>query len=243
MSVLHRQAEELKTLGLIDGMSWESTASYYALINRGINSKRGNLTSASMLLSSVNFEEVAAMQRSNDWRGAASLLSSHARILEQAGADAIVLCTNTMHKVAEDMQNAISIPLLHIVDVLSDALQADNRQRIGLLGTRFTMQEAFYRNRLNQRDIDVVIPNAVEQDEVHRIIFDELCAGKLHTASRHRYLDIINALKDRGADAIVLGCTEIALLLNASHTDIPLYDTTALHAQAAVRFSLGEHDY
>lgn len=233
-------AQSLKTIGLIGGMSWESTASYYALINRGINEKLGGLSSARLLLSSVNFEEVAAMQRNNDWDAAATLLSQQAKNLETAGAESILVCTNTMHKVAGEISAAISIPLLHIADTLADALNRDNRTRVGLLGTRFTMQEPFYAARLKQRGIDILTPDAAAQDEVHAIIFDELCAGKIRSASRLRYLEIVTALSAQGAQAIVLGCTEIALLLDATHTDIPLYDTTALHAAAAVRFSLGE---
>lgn len=233
-------AQLLKTIGLIGGMSWESTASYYALINRGINEKLGGLSSARLLLSSVNFEEVAAMQRNNDWQAAAQLLSEQALALETAGAEAILVCTNTMHKVADEISAAITIPLLHIADALADELNRDNRTQVGLLGTRFTMQQPFYAARLKQRGIDVLTPDLAAQDDVHNIIFDELCAGKIRSASRQRYLEILTTLSAQGAQAIVLGCTEIALLIDASHTDIPLYDTTALHAAAAVRFSLGE---
>ncbi|GGW76495.1 aspartate/glutamate racemase family protein [Alteromonas halophila] len=231
---------ELRTLGLVGGMSWESTASYYALINRGIQARCGGLTSARLLLSSVNFEQVANMQRNNDWAGAAKLLSTQAQTLENAGAQAILLCTNTMHKVADELAAAVSVPLLHIADSLSAALHADARTCIGLLGTRFTMQETFYKTRLVQQGIDVIVPNPQEQDDVHRIIFEELCQGILREASRQRYLEIITRLQTEGAQAMVLGCTEIALLLDASHTDIPLYDTTALHAAAGVGFALGE---
>ncbi|MEW9798633.1 aspartate/glutamate racemase family protein [Alteromonas sp. CYL-A6] len=231
-------APPLKTIGLLGGMSWESTATYYSLINRLVNQRLGGLHSARILLSSVDFAEVALQQQQNDWAASAALLREHARKLETAGAKLIVLCTNTMHKVADEIAAGIQIPFLHIADALVQALNADGITRIGLLGTRFTMQQAFYRERLQSKGIEVLVPDDAQQDEVHRIIFDELCAGTFSPASRQRYLDVIDELSQRGAQAVALGCTEIGLLVKPEDTAVPLYDTTTLHASAAVSAAL-----
>lgn len=230
----------MKTLGLLGGMSWESTASYYALINEEVKRCLGGLHSARLLLDSVDFAEIAELQHAGDWTALGSRLTAEACRLERAGADCVVLCTNTMHRVAEALENALSIPLLHIADATGEVLRADGIRRAGLLGTRFTMREAFYRERLQQRfGLEVLTPADHEQERVHRVIYDELCRGRREPASREDYLRIIDGLRRQGAEAVILGCTEIALLVEQKHTSTPLYDTTRLHAQKAVEFALG----
>ncbi|MBT0961329.1 aspartate/glutamate racemase family protein [Denitromonas iodatirespirans] len=229
----------MKTIGLLGGMSWESTVSYYQAINRGVNAALGGLHSARVMLASVDFGPIEAAQHRGDWDATAQMLTEAGRSVEAGGADFLLICTNTMHKVAPQIEAALSIPLLHIADATGEVLQADGVRRVGLLGTRFTMAQDFYTGRLRERfGLDVRVPEAEAQDVVHRIIYDELCHGVVSDASRARYLEIIAGLHAQGAEAVILGCTEIALLVQPAHTSVPLYDTTALHAAAAVKYAL-----
>ncbi|WP_281706363.1 aspartate/glutamate racemase family protein [Aeromonas taiwanensis] len=229
----------MKTIGLIGGMSWESTTSYYQIINETIKKELGGLHSAKILLYSVDFAEIEHYQAVGDWEKSGQLLADIAQRLEQAGADFIVICTNTMHKVAPEIEAAIDIPLLHIADATARQLQADGIQRVGLLGTRFTMEQDFYKGRLQERfGLEVLVPEEAERERVHRIIYDELCLGDLRESSRAEYLAIIAALAAAGAQGVILGCTEIALLVGACEAAVPLYDTTAIHAEAAVALAL-----
>ena len=228
----------MKTIGLLGGMSWESTQSYYALINQGVKSALGGLHSARMLISSVDFAEIAELQRQGDWAQAGELLAADALRLQNAGAELMLVGTNTMHKVAPAIESAISIPLLHVADATAAALKAAGIHRAGLLGTAFTMEQAFYRQRLADNGVEGVIPDVTERGDVHRIIFDELCLGQLHDCSRQRYLEIIDGLAARGAAGIILGCTEIGLLVRQQDTSVRLFDTTQIHAEAAVQAAL-----
>lgn len=230
----------MKTLGLLGGMSWESTLPYYRLINQGISARLGGLHSASIILYSVDFAGIAQLQADGQWREAGEILAQKALALQHAGAEAIVLCTNTMHKVADAIEQACPLPLLHIADATARQITARGLRRVGLLGTRFTMQEDFYRRRIEQpHGIEVLVPDRDDMDEMHRIIFDELCRGQRHEASRQRCRRIIAALEARGIDGLILGCTEISLLIGDADATVPLFDTTAIHAAAAVDFALG----
>ncbi|MGE6647866.1 aspartate/glutamate racemase family protein [Shewanella colwelliana] len=229
----------MKTIGLLGGMSWESTATYYQKINQGIKRECGGLTSAQIVLNSVNFAEIEAMQHQGDWGGTAKILSEAALSVERGGADFILICTNTMHKVFDEIAHAVSIPLVHIVDATAEVLQLQGTKRIGLLGTRFTMEQAFYKGRLaNHFGIETLVPTPSEQTVIHDVIYQELCCGIISETSKARYLEVITALKEQGAEAIILGCTEIALLVDQTDTDVPLYDTAALHCERAVRLAL-----
>ena len=229
----------MKTIGLIGGMSWESTIPYYRLINEGVKQRLGGLHSAKLILHSVDFDEIERLQRSGDWDSASALLTRSAQLLETAGAELLVLCTNTMHKVAPAIESAVSIPLLHIADATAEAAKSAGIRRVGLLGTRFTMEQDFYVGRLIDRHgLKVLTPTAPERDEVHRIIYDELCLGKILSASRESYRRIMSELARRGAQAIILGCTEISLLVGEKDSPVPLLDTTAIHAQSAVEAAL-----
>ncbi|MEQ8183413.1 aspartate/glutamate racemase family protein [Marinobacter salarius] len=228
----------MKTIGLLGGMSWESTQTYYRLINEGVKSRLGGLHSAKLVLYSVDFAEIEALQHQGDWPATARILSGAALSLENAGADFLMIGTNTMHKVAPEIEEAINIPLLHIADATAKVLTQDNIQRVGLLGTRFTMEQAFYRERLEAAGIEVVTPDAPQRAEVHRVIYEELCQGKIQAASREAYLAVINSLAEQGAQAVILGCTEIGLLIKQTDTPVPLYDTTAIHAAQAVNQAL-----
>jgi aspartate racemase len=229
----------MKTIGLLGGMSWESTASYYRLINQGVNERLGGLHSAQIVMVSVDFETIARQQRAGDWTAAAEALGRAASLIQAAGADGLVICTNTMHKIASQIEAAVDIPLLHIADATATALQREGIRTAGLLGTRFTMEQDFYVGRLRERfGIDVVIPGPEERETVHRVIFEELCQGRIETASRLRYLEIIEALARQGAEAVILGCTEIGLLVSSSDTPVRLLDTTAVHAARAVDWAL-----
>ncbi|KJZ14045.1 MULTISPECIES: aspartate/glutamate racemase family protein [unclassified Halomonas] len=229
----------MKTIGLLGGMSWESTVSYYQVINRDVNRALGGHHSARIALISLDFAEVEAFQHQGRWEDAAGLLADAAWRVQEAGADLIVLCTNTMHKVARDIEKAVDIPLLHIADATADALIADGVKRVGLLGTCFTMEQGFYKDRLEAYGIEVQVPEKAQRDQVHRIIYDELCHGEIEQASRQVMLSIMEELKAGGAEAVILGCTEIALLVAQADTEIPLYDTTAIHARRAVELALG----
>jgi aspartate racemase len=229
----------MKIIGLIGGMSWESTAEYYRLINTLIKERLGGFHSAKCVLVSVDFAEVETLQRENRWAESAQLLSAAALNLERAGAEVVLLCTNTMHKVAEEIQASIKIPFLHIADATAEKVKAQGLTTVGLLGTRFTMEEDFYVGRLQQRHgLNVVIPPAEEREMIHRVIYDELCLGQINAASRAQYLAAIDHLIASGAQGIILGCTEIGLLVQAADCRVPVFDTTVLHAQAAVDFAL-----
>ncbi|NQZ10530.1 MAG: aspartate/glutamate racemase family protein [Algicola sp.] len=229
----------MKTIGMLGGMSWESTASYYKAINEGVKNALGGLHSAKICLYSVDFDEIEKLQHQGLWDETAKILSTAAQSVEAGGADFLLICTNTMHKVAPQIEAAISIPLLHIADATAQKLLTDNVKRVGLLGTRFTMEEDFYKSRLTERfGIEVVVPEKAQRDVVHDIIYSELCMGNIYPQSRAKYLEIINQLHEQGAEAIVLGCTEIALLIQQQHTQIPLYDTTDIHANQAVKAAL-----
>ncbi|EPC01018.1 aspartate racemase [Litchfieldella anticariensis FP35 = DSM 16096] len=229
----------MKTIGMLGGMSWESTASYYKALNEGVKAALGGLHSAKICLYSVDFAELERLQHEGEWEATADILSDAARSVEAGGADFLLICTNTMHKVAPRIEASISIPLLHIADATAQRLANDGIKRVGLLGTRFTMEQDFYKGRIAEgHDIDVLVPTAPEQDIVHQIIYSELCLGRISEASRQQYLEIIDALRERGAEAVILGCTEIALLVQQEHTTVPLYDTTTIHAEEAVKWAL-----
>lgn len=229
----------MKTIGLLGGMSWESTQSYYRLLNEGVKTRLGGFHSARLCLVSVDFADIETLQRAGDWEAAGRYLAASARQVQAGGADCLVLATNTMHRVAEAIEAAIDIPLLHIADATGAALREAGVRRVGLLGTRFTMEQAFYRERLEQRhDIEVMVPDADQRQMVHDVIFQELVQGTIDETSRQRYLAIIDELASRGAEGVILGCTEIAMLVHQSHTALPLFDTTELHARAALAFAL-----
>ena len=229
----------MKCIGLLGGMSWESTVSYYQALNRGVRAKLGGLHSARVLLNSFDFAEIERLQHVGDWPATARLLAAEARKLQDGGADFLLIGTNTMHKVAPELEAAIDIPLLHIADATARRLQADGIQRVGLLGTRFTMEQDFYKGRLQTNfGLEVLVPAEAERERIHRIIYDELCVGEIRDASRAEYLAIIAGLAAAGAEAVILGCTEIALLVGEAQAAVPLYDTTAIHAEAAVTLAL-----
>ena len=228
----------MNTLGIIGGMSPESTAAYYTQINRLINRQKGGNHSAPILLASVEFQEIVDCQQRGDWHKAGEILAQAARTLEQAGADAVLLATNTMHKVAAPIQAAIGVPFLHILDSVAERIRAQSIRTIGLLGTRFTMQDAFYREGLADRGIQTIVPDEGAQAEIHRIIFEELCVGHFPEHSRCFYVQAIERLAAQGAQGIILGCTEIGLLVRPEDTAAPLFDTTAIHVQAATEFIL-----
>lgn len=229
----------MRTIGLIGGMSWESSAEYYRLINQTVKERLGGLHSARSVLFTVDFAEIEQMQHSGRWADAGALLADAAQSLERAGADCIVLCTNTMHKVADTIIAAVAVPFIHIADATASAIQAHGLQRIGLLGTRFTMEETFYIERLsNQFGLDVLVPEAADRAVVNRVIYEELCLGMVRDESRDQYRAIMERLVAQGAQGIILGCTEITLLVSASDSHVPLFDTTRLHALAAVDFAL-----
>jgi aspartate racemase len=229
----------MKLLGLLGGMSFESTLPYYRLINQRMAARLGGLHSARLLLYSVDFHDIAAMQGEGRWDDAGAELARCAALLERAGAQGIVLCTNTMHKVAPAIEAAVTIPLLHIADATALAIRAAGLSTIGLLGTRFTMEQDFYRARLAAHGIETLVPPPGEREQVHRVIYDELCKGRIEATSREAYRRIMASLVANGAQGLVLGCTEIGLLVDANDASVPLFDTTALHAQAAVDFALG----
>ena len=231
----------MKTIGLIGGMSWESSVEYYRIINETTKAKLGGLHSAKSIMYSVDFAEIELLQHQERWQEAAQVLIDAARSVENSGADFVVLCTNTMHKVADDIQAHINIPFLHIADATARRIKDSGINKVGLLGTRFTMEEDFYRSRLTQKyGLDVIIPNAEEREIVHRVIYDELVVGKIRQDSKQRYLDIIQRLVEVGAEGIILGCTEIGLLVRDGDCRVPLFDTTKIHAVAAVEYALAE---
>jgi len=230
----------MKTIGMIGGMSWESTLDYYRYLNEGVKSRLGGSHSARCLMYSVDFEEIERYQHAGQWDLATAVMVDAARRLESGGADFVMICTNTMHKMAHEVQNAIKIPILHIVDAASGAIKAAGFQKVGLLGTRFTMEGDFYRGRLKTlHGLDVIIPNKEEREIIHRVIYDELCLGKVENQSRKQYQQIIANLSSQGAEGIILGCTEIGMLIKPEDSPIPLFDTTFIHSQLAVDYALG----
>ncbi|WP_407439383.1 aspartate/glutamate racemase [Lelliottia sp.] len=229
----------MKTIGLIGGMSWESTIPYYRLINEGIKQRLGGLHSASLLLHSVDFHEIEACQASGEWDKAGDMLAQAALGLERAGAQGIMLCTNTMHKVASHIETRCSLPFLHIADATGRAIAATGMKRVALLGTRYTMEQDFYRGRLEtQFGIESIVPDDVDRARINQIIFQELCLGTFSDASRHYYLNVIDKLAKQGAEGVIFGCTEIGLLVPGEESPIPVFDTTAIHAADAVEFML-----
>jgi aspartate racemase len=229
----------MKTIGLIGGMSWESSAEYYRLINTSIKERLGGFHSAKCVMFSVDFAEIETLQREDRWAESAQVLIAVAQSLEHAGADLIVLCTNTMHKVADDIQASVHVSFLHIADATAEQIKAQDLTTIGLLGTRFTMEQDFYVGRLTQRyGLRVLIPEAAEREMIHRVIYDELVLGDVRISSKTQYLAVIDRLIERGAQGIILGCTEIGLLIRADDCRVPIFDTTRLHAQAAVEWAL-----
>ena len=231
----------MKTIGLIGGMSWESAAEYYRLINEGAKARLGGLHSADCLMYSFDFAEIEALQMAGDWETATQYMVEAARRLERGGAACIVICTNTMHRMANEVQAAVDLPLIHIADPTAAAVQAAGIARIGLLGTRFTMEGDFYRGRLESlHELDVLVPDERGREAVHRIIYDELVVGEIRPESRMAYLGIIDQLEAAGAQGVILGCTEIGLLIQQAHTALPVFDTTRLHALAAVDFALAD---
>lgn len=229
----------MKTIGLIGGMSWESTVPYYRLINEGVKQRLGGLHSAQLILYSVNFAEVEHLQRMGHWTAAGELLAQAARRLQDAGAEGLVLCTNTMHKVAEAIESAVRIPLLHIADPTAVHIRRVGLDKVGLLGTRFTMEQSFYKDRLtNRHGLQVIVPSVPDRETVHRVIYQELCQGLVQESSRAQYRNIMADLVAQGAQAIILGCTEISLLVGPEDASVPLFDTTAIHAMHAVEWAL-----
>lgn len=229
----------MKTIGLIGGMSWESTVPYYRLINEAVREHLGGLHSAKVVLYSVDFHDIEQLMQRGEWEAVAVALAKAAALLESAGADVLVLCTNTMHKVAPAIEAAVGIPFLHIIDPTADAIKQAGLKTVGLLGTRFTMEQPFYRDRLQERHgLKVLIPDSEERVMVHRVIFDELCLGKVVIASRRDYAKVIERLVAQGAEAVILGCTEISLLIGRQDCSVPLFDTTSLHARWAAEWAL-----
>lgn len=233
----------MKTIGLLGGMSWESTAHYYRLLNQKVNARLGGLHSAKIAMVSVDFQPLEKLMRQGNWAECGEQLADAAQKVAAAGADFLLLCTNTMHKVAHIIDEAVDIPLLHIADATAEKIKSQNINTIGLLGTSFTMEQEFYRGRLeNKHGLTVIIPSSEDRPAIHNVIFEELCRGEIRTESRMTFLDIIEKMRDQGAKAVIEGCTEIDMLLNQSDTAIPLFDTTALHVEQAVCFALAEED-
>lgn len=231
----------MRMIGLIGGMSWESTAVYYRRLNEQVRTQLGGLNSADILMRSINFDAIVSLQKQGRWDEASDVLAGIARSLEDGGAGCLLICTNTMHKLADGVQRAVSIPLLHIADVTGEAVKAAGLQRPLLLATRYTMEQDFYLARLRERfDLDPVIPGAEDRAVIHDIIFDELCQGIVRDESRQKYLDAIARGKTQGADGVILGCTEICLLIGPEHIDLPVFDSTMLHADAALAFSMAK---
>lgn len=229
----------MKTIGMLGGMSWESTVSYYKAINEGVKQALGGLHSAKIALYSVNFEEIEKLQRVGDWDQAGVILGEAAKSIQAGGADFLLICTNTMHKVLPQIEEKIDIPVLHIADATANKLIEDGISKVGLLGTAFTMEQDFYKRRISEKfGIEVIVPEHEEREVVHRVIYDELCQGQILSESREQYINIIDNLRRAGAEAVILGCTEIALLVEQQHTQVKLYDTTKIHAEEAVKLAL-----
>jgi aspartate racemase len=229
----------MKTIGLIGGMSWESSAEYYKIINETVKKRLGGLHSATLIMYSVDFEDIEKLQHAGEWDKATEFMVDAAQKVERGGADFVLICTNTMHKMADEVQQAISIPLLHIADATAAEIKAHNMKHVGLLGTRFTMEEDFYKRRLQEdHGLTTIVPEEDERTIVHDIIYDELCCGEIRESSREKYKIIIEHLIKRGAEGIILGCTEIPLLVSQKDSPVPVFDTTRIHAEAAVTLAL-----
>ena len=229
----------MKVIGLLGGMSWESSLEYYRIINETVKERLGGLHSAKCILYSVDFEEIERLQHEDKWDDLTRIMIESAQNLEKAGAEMVLICTNTMHKMANEVQNAIQVPLLHIADAAAEKVKEKNLKKVGLLGTKYTMEQEFYRGRIKEKyNIDVIIPDMDEREDVHNVIFNELCVGQIKNESRARYTQIINNLVQNGAEGIILGCTEIPLLINQKDFTIPIFDTTQIHCLAAVDYAL-----
>ncbi len=231
----------MKTIGLLGGMSWESTAHYYRLLNQGISARLGGLHSAKIVMVSVNFQPLERLMLQGEWTACGEILAEEAEKIEKAGADFLLICTNTMHKTADIITRAVNIPLLHIADATAERIKAANIQTVGLLGTSFTMEEEFYKGRLLQKHgLTVITPSREDRKRVHDVIFHELCRGRIRNESRVIFQSAIQTMHEQGAEAVIEGCTEIAMLIKQEHTRVPLFDTTALHVEQAIRFALAE---
>lgn len=229
----------MKTIGLIGGMSWESSIEYYRITNETVREKLGGLHSSKSVMYSVDFAEIETLQHHNRWEEATQLMIEAAQHVQNGGADFVLICTNTMHKMAEDVQKHIDIPILHIADATAEAIKSKGLTKIGLLGTRFTMEEQFYRGRLESKHgLTVLIPNKEDREIIHRVIYDELCLGEVKSSSKGKYAAIIDKLIQAGAQGIILGCTEISLLVEETHSSVPIFDTTLIHATSAVEYAL-----
>lgn len=228
----------MKTIGLIGGMSWESSAEYYRLINQEVKRQLGGLHSAQCLMYSLDFAVVETYQANGEWEKAGQSLTEMATALEHAGADFIIICTNTMHKVVDYMEARIHIPILHIADATANKIQERRLRKVGLLGTTYTMEQSFYTSRIERHDIEVLTPSSTERERVNKIIYGELCLGALNPSSKQYYLEVIRRLIDQGAEGIILGCTEIGLLIRQEDIDIPIFDTAKIHALAAANYAL-----
>ena len=228
----------MKTIGLIGGMSWESTITYYRIINEEVKNRLGGLHSAKIVLYSVEFDEIEKCQSNGEWEKSGDILGNAAKAVEAAGADFLLICTNTMHKVAPQIASMIDIPIIHIADATADELEKNSTRSIGLLGTKYTMTQDFYKQRLIDRGIRVLIPDEGDIETVNTVIFDELCVGKISDVSREKLKEIITKLKCKGAEGVILGCTEIGLLIHQSDVDIPVFDTTVIHARKAAELAI-----
>ena len=229
----------MKTIGMIGGMSWESSIEYYRLINEGVNQKLGGFHSAKCVMYSVDFAEIEALQQLGQWENATQMMIAAAQYVEKGGADFLMICTNTMHKMADEVQQNINIPILHIADATAEKIKAEGLRKIGLLGTRFTMEEDFYRGRLVKRHgLEILIPSLEERKILHRVIYQELVLGQIKPESKAKYIKIIHRLVEAGAEGIILGCTEIGLLVGNADSPVPLFDTTRLHAAAGIEYAL-----
>ena len=231
----------MKTIGMIGGMSWESSLEYYRIINEVLKEQLGGLHSAKCLMYSVDFAEIETLQREGRWDEATQAMIDAACHVEAGGADFVIICTNTMHRMADEVQKSIGIPLLHIADATGEVVKAQGLHKVGLLGTKFTMEEGFYRGRLVEKHgLEVIVPNAADREIIHKVIYGELVLGKINPASKVEYVHIIENLVRQGAEGIILGCTEIGLLVKDADSSVPLFDTTRIHALAAVKFALAE---
>ena len=228
----------MKTIGLIGGMSWESTSEYYRIINEEIKERLGGLHSAKCLINSVDFEEIERCQSSGDWDGAGEILGNAAYSLQKGGADFIIICTNTMHKVVEKIKEKIDIPVLHIADATAKEIKRKDIQKVGLLGTKYTMEQDFYKSHIEEYDIKVIVPSGINREKVNEVIYTELCLGKIVVQSREYYKRVIEELVQEGAQGIILGCTEIGLLIKQENVSVPIFDTTHIHAIEAVKVAL-----
>ncbi|MFN2339707.1 MAG: aspartate/glutamate racemase family protein [Halanaerobium sp.] len=229
----------MKTIGLIGGMSWESTVDYYKILNREIKKKLGEPHSAEIIMFSVDFAEIEKMQSAGEWAKLSKKMTKIAQKLEKAGADMLLICANTMHQMADEVQQKINIPLLHIADAAAEKIESDGYKKVGLLGTKYTMEGSFYKNRINENyEIEVIIPEVEERDYIHQVIYQELVSGVLKDESREKFKEIIKTLKEKGAEGIILGCTEIPLLIKDKDSSLPIFNTTELHAKKAVEFAL-----